>query len=169
MAVGVLELLGARKMDVRISDRSGMEDIPDARAGLSGFPVVCARMFRDVCDRRVAVQPKICCGEEISEIVRCAPACATFAPYFFLRLPYFSLASSRASELHPSRGHGSHHLMYSGKTDQAIALARTIEAARPGHPLGYLIEADVLWWRLDCRWSERKYSTIDAWSLLAPV
>lgn len=54
--------------------------------------------------------------------------------------------------------------MYSGKSDQAILLARNLETARPEHPLGYLIEADVLWWKIYCKWLERKYNTIDAWS-----
>jgi tetratricopeptide (TPR) repeat protein len=54
-------------------------------------------------------------------------------------------------------------LMYSGKPDQAIALSKNIEAERPDHPLGYLIEADALWWEIYCKWSERKYNTIDAW------
>lgn len=53
--------------------------------------------------------------------------------------------------------------MYSGKPDQAIALSKQIEAERPEHPLGYLIEADALWWKIYCKWSERKYNTIDAW------
>jgi hypothetical protein len=59
--------------------------------------------------------------------------------------------------------------MYSGKTDQAVALARKLEAARPEHPLGYLVEADVLWWKIYCKWSERKYNTTDAWSHTRPA
>jgi hypothetical protein len=58
--------------------------------------------------------------------------------------------------------------MYSGKPDQAIVLARNLEAARPQHPLGYLIEADVLWWKIYCKWLERKYNTIDSWSHQRP-
>jgi hypothetical protein len=54
--------------------------------------------------------------------------------------------------------------MYSGNSDQAIVLARNLEAAGPEHPLGYLIEADVLWWKIYCKWLERKYNTIDSWS-----
>ena len=54
--------------------------------------------------------------------------------------------------------------MHSGNSDQAIVLARNLEAAGPEHPLGYLIEADVLWWKIYCKWLERKYNTIDAWS-----
>jgi predicted Zn-dependent protease len=61
------------------------------------------------------------------------------------------------------------HLMYLGKTEEAIALAHKLEAARPDHPLGYLIEADVLWWNIYCKWSERKYNTIDAWSHTRPA
>jgi len=60
-------------------------------------------------------------------------------------------------------------LMYLGKPEQAVALAHKLEAARPEHPLGYLIEADVLWWNIYCKWSERKYNTIDAWSHQRPA
>jgi hypothetical protein len=100
--------------------------------------------------------------------IRNSPVCARlrhFRAIFFFALAVFLPRESRASELNiPPEATEAIHLMYSGKTDQAIALARTIEAARPEHPLGYLIEADVLWWKIYCRWSERKYSTIDAWS-----
>jgi len=54
--------------------------------------------------------------------------------------------------------------MYSGNSDQAIVLARNLEAAVPEHPLGYLIEADVLWWKIYCKCLERKYNPIDSWS-----
>lgn len=59
--------------------------------------------------------------------------------------------------------------MYSGKTQEAVALAHKLEEARPEHPLGYLIEADALWWNIYCKWSERKYNTIDAWSHNRPA
>ena len=61
------------------------------------------------------------------------------------------------------------NLMYMGKPEEAIALAHKLEAAQPDHPLGYLIEADVLWWNIYCKWSERKYNTIDAWSHTRPA
>ena len=60
-------------------------------------------------------------------------------------------------------------LMYSGRPQEAIAIAHTLEASRPDHPLGYLIEADALWWNIYCKWSERKYNTIDAWSYPRPA
>lgn len=59
--------------------------------------------------------------------------------------------------------------MYEGQPEEAIELAHKLEVARPDHPLGYLIEADVRWWNLYCRWSERKYNTIDAWSHARPA
>ncbi len=78
-------------------------------------------------------------------------------------------AQARASQLNiPPEAGEAIRLMYSGKPDQAIALARTLEAARPDHPLGYLIESDALWWKIYCNWLERKYNTIDAWSHLRP-
>ena len=55
-------------------------------------------------------------------------------------------------------------LLYSGKMDQAILLARKLEADRPEHPLGYLLEANALWWKIYCTSAERKYNTVDAWS-----
>jgi hypothetical protein len=54
--------------------------------------------------------------------------------------------------------------MYSGKTGEAIAMFRQLETARPGHPLGYLLEAEALWWKIYCGSLERKYDTLDAWN-----
>jgi hypothetical protein len=74
-------------------------------------------------------------------------------------------SEGRASQLNlPPEATEAIRLMYSGKTDQAIALAHHLEAARPEHPLGYLIEADVLWWKIYCKLLERKFNTIDSWS-----
>ena len=83
--------------------------------------------------------------------------------------PLFS-GGARASELDiPQDAKEAINLMYKGKTEEAVALAHKLEAARPDHPLGYLIEADVLWWIIYCKWSERKYNTIDAWSHTRPA
>ena len=68
----------------------------------------------------------------------------------------------------PSDAHAAIDLMYRGKPQEAISLAHKLEAAQPAHPLGYLIEADILWWNIYCKWSERKYNTIDAWSHTRP-
>ena len=77
---------------------------------------------------------------------------------------------ARASELDiPADAKQAIELMYDGRTQEAVALAHKVEAARPDHPLGYLIEADILWWNIYCKWSERKYNTIDAWSHTRPA
>jgi hypothetical protein len=104
----------------------------------------------------------------------------------FVRLPrrncrlFFSMAMGafalllpcklRASELNiPPDAQLAIELMYQGKPQEAIALARKLESAQPNHPLGYLIESDILWWNIYCKWSERKYNTIDAWSHPRPA
>jgi hypothetical protein len=88
-----------------------------------------------------------------------------FRAVFILTAVLLAPAGSRASQLNvPPQATEAIQLMYSGKPDQAILLARGLEATRPDHPLGYLIEADALWWKIYCKWDERKYNTIDAWS-----
>jgi hypothetical protein len=79
-------------------------------------------------------------------------------------------AAARASGLDiPPDAKEAIRRMYLGKTGEAVALAHKLEAQRPDHPLGYLIEADILWWNIYCKWSERKYNTIDAWSHPRPA
>lgn len=86
-------------------------------------------------------------------------ACASFLP-----------GAARASELDiPPDATKAIDLMYLGKPEEAVGLALRLEAERPEHPLGYLIQADVLWWNIYCKWSERKYNTIDAWSHARPA
>jgi hypothetical protein len=86
-------------------------------------------------------------------------ACGSFCP-----------VQACASELDiPPEATKAIDLMYLGKPEEAVALAHKLEASRPEHPLGYLIEADVLWWNIYCKWSERKYNTIDAWSHSRPA
>jgi Tetratricopeptide repeat len=82
-----------------------------------------------------------------------------------LAVAAFAGSGARASQLDiPPQATEAIRLMYSGKPEAAVTLARKLETARPEHPLGYLIEADILWWKIYCKWSERKYNTIDAWS-----
>jgi hypothetical protein len=88
-----------------------------------------------------------------------------FRAFLFLVTALLSGGESRASQLNlPPEATEAIRLMYSGKTEQAIAMAHDLEVARPEHPLGYLIEADVLWWKIYCKLLERKYNTIDSWS-----
>ncbi len=93
-----------------------------------------------------------------------------FRVVFCLAVALFAARQARASELDiPQDAIVAIHLMYSGQPDKAVALARKLEASRPEHPLGYLIEADILWWKIYCKWSARKYNTIDAWSHTRPA
>ena len=96
-----------------------------------------------------------------------------FRVFFRLAVAACSLilaGGARASELDiPAEAKEAIHLAYSGKPEAAVALAHKLEAARPDHPLGYLIEADLLWWNIYCKRSERKYNTIDAWSQARPA
>ncbi len=88
-----------------------------------------------------------------------------FRALLCLATVFLCASEGRTSQLNlPPEATEAIQLMYLGKTDQAIVLAHHLEAARPEHPLGYLIEADVLWWKIYCKLLERKYNTIDSWS-----
>lgn len=47
--------------------------------------------------------------------------------------------------------------IYSGRTDQAIAEAQTMQRNQPQHPLGYLLEDEARWWQIWCFAAEYKY------------
>ena len=87
-----------------------------------------------------------------------------------LAIGLFLPSNARASALDiPPEAKEAVRLMYSGETEKAAALAHRLETERPEHPVGYLIEADILWWKIYCKWSERTYNTIDAWSHTRPA
>jgi tetratricopeptide (TPR) repeat protein len=52
--------------------------------------------------------------------------------------------------------------IYSFDIDGAIADSQRLQAERPGHPLGYLLEAEALWWKIFCTSAEFKYNMTDA-------
>jgi hypothetical protein len=47
--------------------------------------------------------------------------------------------------------------IYSGDLAGALEGARRLQQERPDHPLGYLLEAEALWWRIWCSSAEFKY------------
>lgn len=51
--------------------------------------------------------------------------------------------------------------IYGFDLDGAIGDARTLQQAQPEHPLGYMLEAEALWWRIWCLASEYKYGMVD--------
>jgi tetratricopeptide (TPR) repeat protein len=52
--------------------------------------------------------------------------------------------------------------IYSFDLPGAIEDARRMQAEQPEHPLGYLLEAEALWWRIWCTSAEFKYGMNDA-------
>jgi tetratricopeptide (TPR) repeat protein len=53
--------------------------------------------------------------------------------------------------------------IYGGDTQGSVALVKTLQAAQPENPLGFLLEAEAQWWRIYCANSSVKYGMIDAW------
>jgi tetratricopeptide (TPR) repeat protein len=47
--------------------------------------------------------------------------------------------------------------IYSGRTEMAISEAQQLQQKLPAHPLGYILEAEALWWRIWCSSAEFKY------------
>jgi tetratricopeptide (TPR) repeat protein len=53
--------------------------------------------------------------------------------------------------------------LYGGDPDAAIAIAHSVQQAQPGHPLGYLIEAEAQWWKIYCAACEIRWGMVDVW------
>jgi tetratricopeptide (TPR) repeat protein len=47
--------------------------------------------------------------------------------------------------------------IYSGRPDLAIPEARQLQQQQPNHPLGYLLEAEALWWGIWCASADYRY------------
>lgn len=47
--------------------------------------------------------------------------------------------------------------IYSGRNDLAVVEARQLQTQSPEHPLGYILEAEALWWNIWCSSAEYKY------------
>lgn len=91
-----------------------------------------------------------------------AKTCLTLGLFAVVAL---SPLTARASELNlPPEAAEGLKLMYSGQPDRAREILRKLEEALPEHPLGYLLEAEALWWKLYCSSLEWKYNTLDAWT-----
>ncbi len=52
--------------------------------------------------------------------------------------------------------------IYSFDLEGAVEDAKRMEEQRPNHPLGYLLEAEALWWRVWCTSADFKYGMSDA-------
>ncbi len=75
---------------------------------------------------------------------------------------YFS-PTARAQKLNLPQGTSAaiDHI-YSFDMDAGIADARRMQHEQPDHPMGYLLEAEALWWRIWCTTAEFKYGMTDA-------
>ena len=47
--------------------------------------------------------------------------------------------------------------IYSGQIERAIPEAQQLQAQSPDHPLGYILEAEALWWNIWCSSAEYKF------------
>lgn len=54
-------------------------------------------------------------------------------------------------------------LLYSGDPDAAIEKFTELEQQQPGHPMGYLLEAEARWWKIVCTSAEFKWGMTDTW------
>lgn len=52
--------------------------------------------------------------------------------------------------------------IYSFDLEGAVEAAQRMEHERPNHPLGYLLEAEALWWRIWCTSADFKFGMSDA-------
>ena len=52
--------------------------------------------------------------------------------------------------------------IYSFDLDGALEDAKRMQLAQPDHPLGYLLESEILWWRIWCTSADFKYGMSDA-------
>ena len=74
-----------------------------------------------------------------------------------------SRASARTSALQlPAETPAILDKIYSFDLDGAIEDARHMQGERPEHPLGYLLEAEAIWWKIWCSSAEYKYGMSDA-------
>jgi tetratricopeptide (TPR) repeat protein len=77
-----------------------------------------------------------------------------------ISLPFATMAGGVSL---PPEARQAMDLMYSGDPDAAIPIARRVQKDQPNHPLGYLLEAEALWWKRFCISCEIRYGMVDAW------
>ena len=69
---------------------------------------------------------------------------------------------ARAGEIEiPSDAKQAMEDIYGGNLEAAEPLAQQIEQKHPDHPLGFLLEAETLWWRIYCEACQIKWGMID--------
>src|SRR5260370_10494969 len=75
----------------------------------------------------------------------------------------FLAAEARAAKLSPPpAAYAVVEEIYSGDAESAIDNARRMQQEQTEHPLGYLLEAEALWWRIWCTSADFKWGMTDA-------
>lgn len=75
---------------------------------------------------------------------------------------FFSIPASAANLTLPSEAPRILEKIYSFDLEDATDAAKRMQQDHPNHPLGYLLEAEALWWRIWCMSAEFKYGMTDA-------
>jgi tetratricopeptide (TPR) repeat protein len=90
-------------------------------------------------------------------------AMALPAAVLFILAAFLPLATRAGSISLPPEAREAMEAMYGGDPDAAIPIARRVQKEMPNHPLGYLLEAEALWWKRYCGSCEIRYGMVDAW------
>lgn len=73
-------------------------------------------------------------------------------------------AEAPAGGLHlPQETREGLQMIFRGEPARAIEIARRIQQKQPDHPVGYLLEANAMWWTFYCEACEIKWNMVDAW------
>src|SRR5882672_9749439 len=84
------------------------------------------------------------------------------AALVFLLLSLFAAPAGFAKLTLPPETPAILDQIYSFDIQGAMEAAKRMEQERPAHPLGYLLEAEALWWRMWCASADFKYGMTDA-------
>lgn len=85
------------------------------------------------------------------------------AAAIFICAPFLQTAPGRSPKLSvPAAASATVEKIYSFDLAGATEEARRLEREQPDHPLGYLLEAEALWWKIWCTTADFKYGMTDA-------
>src|SRR5260370_39182187 len=87
----------------------------------------------------------------------CRRACLTW----LFTLAFFAVPAAASRLTLPPEAPAILDQIYSFDLDGAAEAAKHMEQERPNHPLGYLLEAEALWWRIWCATADFKYGMSD--------
>ena len=90
------------------------------------------------------------------------PACRHGWMVFLVLSSSFALPAAAAKFPLPPETPAVLEKIYSFDIAGAVTAAKRMEVERPEHPLGYLLEAEALWWKIWCTSADFKYGMSDA-------